>query len=283
MERSSLWKSRLFQAICILALCASLATLAVLIGSIFSTGWSSLNIDFLMNYPSRFAGQAGIRAALVGTLWIIVLTALISIPLGIATAIFLQEFAKNNFVTKFLWINIGNLAGIPSIIYGMLGLALFVRALSLGRSLLSGSLTMALLILPVIIMATAEALRAVPESIRLGAYGVGATKRQVVWYHVLPQAMPGILTGIILALSRALGESAPLILVGALSFVAFTPTNLLDSFTVLPIQIYNWASRPQTEFHQIAASAIVVLLVITLGMNAVALIIRAKLSRGGGR
>lgn len=272
-------KAKLVKYSGVLAIALSLGALALLLFNIFQEGWASLNLDFLNRFPSRFASQAGVKSALWGTFWVMGLTALISIPLGVMSGLYLEEFAKEGWLKRLIQINIANLSGIPSIIYGILGLAVFVRFLALDRSILSGALTMSLLILPIIIIATTEAIRAVPLSIRLAAYGVGASPRQVVIYHVLPQAFPGILTGIILALSRALGESAPLIMIGALSFVAFVPGGPMDAFTVLTIQIFNWAGRPQEEFHQIAASAIIVLLAFTLTMNAVAIFLRSRFSR----
>jgi phosphate transport system permease protein len=212
----------------------------------------------------------------VGTLWLISLVALISIPVGVSSALYLEEFAKPGKLNKFIEVNISNLAGVPSIVYGILGLAFFVRFFALERSLLSGALTMSLLILPVIIIASREAIRTVPMSIRYAAFSLGATRWQTTWAHVLPASSPGIMTGVILALSRAIGETAPLIMIGALTFVAFLPAGPMDSFTALPIQIYNWISRPQQEFHELAAAGIFVLLVILLLLNASAIYIRNK-------
>ncbi|MDB5037847.1 MAG: pstA [Bacteriovoracaceae bacterium] len=261
----------------------SLGCLIVLLTVIFINGIPGLRLDFLTHFPSRFPAQAGIFSALIGTFWILVMTALFSIPLGVMTGIYLEELAKDNWVKRLIQVNIANLSGVPSVVYGILGLAVFVRFLGFDRSILSGALTMSLLILPIIIIATTEAIRAVPLSIRLAAFGVGASPRQVIWYHVLPEAMPGILTGVVLALSRAIGESAPLIMIGALSFVAFVPHHPLDSFTVLSIQIFNWVSRPQEAFHALASSAIVVLLGITLSMNVLAIYLRTRfVQRRGG-
>jgi phosphate transport system permease protein len=208
-----------------------------------------------------------------------VLTAAISFPVGVGTAIWLEEYAPNNRWTRIVETNIANLAGVPSIVYGILGLALFVRAFALGRSILAAALTLALLILPVIIIASQEAIKAVPNSIRLGAYALGATRWEAIRHHVFPMALPGILTGTILALSRAIGEAAPVILVGALGFVAFVPDSPLDQYTVLPFQIFNWVSRPQPEFHRLAAGASIVLLVLLLAMNATAIWLRNRYSR----
>ena len=253
--------------------------LFVLLGSIISDGWSSLTSHFFSNFPSRDPSHAGIKAAFWGSCWIMLLTALFSIPTGVATAICLEDYLPKNKWTYFLQINISNLAGMPSIIYGLLGLAIFVRFFALDRSLLSGSLTLALLILPIIIVASQGAIRAVPMTLREAAYALGTYRWQIVLGQVLPAALPGIMTGVILALSRAIGETAPLIVMGALSYVAFVPESVMDSFTVLPIQIYNWAGRPQKEFHDLAAGGIIVLLGLLLSMNLVAVMIRNKFQR----
>ncbi len=260
-----------------LALC--LILLAVLLVTVFQEGWTSLSWNFLTSFPSRFPERAGISSALAGTLWIMALTALFAVPIGIFTGVYLQEYAKAGFFTRFLVINIHNLAGVPAIVYGILGLTVFVRWMNLGRSIWAGAMTTALMILPIIIISTTEALKAVPASARWAAFGVGANRSAVVWSHVLPQALPGIFTGIILALNRGIGEAAPLILIGALSFVAFLPSTPMDSFTVLAIQIFNWAGRPQDEFRAIAASGIIVLLGVSLGMNALAIYLRARAAR----
>ena len=207
------------------------------------------------------------------------LVAIIAIPVGVATAIYIEEFGGKGKLVKIIDINISNLAGVPSIVYGIIGLTLFVRGLQLERSLISGALTMSLLILPVIIIASREAIRTVPDSIRHAAIALGATQWQTVWSHVLPASFPGILTGVILGLSRAIGETAPLIMIGALTYVAFVPEGPMDSFTALPIQIFNWVSRPQEEFHELAAAAIIVLLVVLLSMNSLAIFIRHKMEK----
>ena len=230
----------------------------------------------LTSFASRFPERAGVKAALAGSVWLLGLTALLAFPVSVAAAIYLEEYAPRTWVTRMIQLNIANLAGVPSIVYGILGLTVFVRTLGLGRSIISGALTLSVLILPVIIIASREAIRAVPSSIKEAAYGLGATRWQVVSTQVLPMAMPGILTGTILALSRAVGETAPLILVGAVGFIAFTPKGLGDPFTVLPLQIYNWISRPQAEFHELAAAGILVLLVLLLTMNAAAILLRNR-------
>lgn len=254
--------------------------LIVLLADVFSDGFARLSWEFLTSFPSRRAENAGILSALVGTLWVISLTALFAFPIGVGAAIYLEEYAPKNRLTQLIEINIANLAGVPSVIYGLLGLGVFVRWMMLGRSVLAGALTLALLVLPIVIISSREALRAVPQSLRQAAYALGATKWQTIWAHVLPVAFPSILTGTILALSRAMGESAPLITIGALTYIAFLPEfsleGLFSGFTVLPIQIFNWVSRPQKAFHVNAAAGIIVLLVVLLSMNALAIWLRNK-------
>ena len=265
---------RVFAGICLAATLSGIVVLAILLISTAGDGLGRLSWDFIENYPSRFPERAGIRSALLGTIWLMALTALIAVPIGVGAAIYLEEFAPRNWVTKIIETNINNLAGVPSIIYGLLGLTVFVRVMDLGRVVLAGSLTMSLLVLPIIIVAAREGLRAVPPSIREASLGLGATRWQTVWHQVLPPAVPSMLTGVILALSRAIGETAPLIPVGALAFVAFTPNSPLDNFTVLPIQIFNWVSRPQAEFQNTAAAGIIVLMTVLLTMNAIAILLR---------
>ncbi|MGA1741715.1 MAG: phosphate ABC transporter permease PstA [Pseudohongiellaceae bacterium] len=272
-------KSDYFKKLCALVTWSSVLLLAVLLFQVSVDGFSWIDWQFITSFPSRFPERAGIKSALVGTFWLIGLIAIISIPIGVSSALYLEEFAKPGKLNKFIEVNISNLAGVPSIVYGILGLAIFVRFFALERSLLSGALTMSLLVLPVIIIASREAIRTVPMSIRLGAYSLGATRWQTAWAHVLPASFPGIMTGVILALSRAIGETAPLIMIGALTFVAFLPEGPMDSFTAMPIQIYNWISRPQQEFHELAAAGIIVLLVVLLLMNATAIYIRNKTER----
>jgi phosphate transport system permease protein len=267
---------RAFASLCALATCVGVVALAVLLVDVTLDGAPRLSADLLTSFASRFPERAGVKAALAGSVWIVSLTAVIAFPLSVSAAIYLEEYAPRHWSTRAIQTNIANLAGVPSIVYGILGLALFVRALGLDRSVLSGALTLSLLIMPVIIMAAQEAIRAVPPTIREAAYGLGATRWQVVRHQVLPMALPGILTGTILALSRALGETAPLILVGAVGFVAFTPSGLSDQFTVLPLQIYSWVSRPQQGFHEVAAAGILVLLGLLLTMNAVAIVLRNR-------
>jgi len=271
--------ARLFRLFCAGMAWSGVALLAALLFHVGRQGVAWVDWQFLTSFPSRFPEMAGIKSALAGTIWLVTLTALISIPLGVAAAIYLEEYSKRGWLSRTIEINIANLAGVPSIVYGILGLAVFVRGLAMGRSVIAGSLTMSLLILPVIIIASREAIRAVPVSIRHAAYAVGATRWQVVRHHVLPAARPGILTGVILAMSRAIGETAPLIMIGALTYVAFVPVTPADPFTALPIQIFNWASRHQEAFHHLAAGGIIVLLVVLFLMNATAVILRNRSRR----
>jgi phosphate transport system permease protein len=275
-DRRRRLKGAAFAWMCGLATLVGVVALGVLLVDVLVDGLGRLNVSFLTSFASRFPERAGVKAALAGSAWILGLTALISFPISVAAAIYLEEYAPRGWVTRIIQTNIANLAGVPSIVYGILGLALFVRTMGLGRSVLSGALTLSLLIMPVIIMASQEAIRAVPHTIREAAYGLGATRWQVVSHQVLPMALPGVLTGTILALSRAVGETAPLIMVGAVGFLAFTPKALSDQFTVLPLQIYSWISRPQDEFRELAAAGIIVLLVLLLTMNAVAIILRNR-------
>ena len=269
-------KAKMFSIFCGAVTWSSVLLLAVLLFQVSVDGFRWLDWQFIDSFPSRFPERAGIKSALVGTIWLIALVALISIPIGVSAALYLEEFAKQGRISRLVEVNIANLAGVPSIVYGILGLAIFVRFLALERSLVSGALTMSLLILPVIIIASREAIKTVPVSIRYAAYSLGATKWQTPWAHVLPSSFPGIMTGVILALSRAIGETAPLVMIGALTFVAFLPEGPMDSFTALPIQIYNWVSRPQQEFHELAAAGIIVLLIVLLLMNSTAIYIRNK-------
>lgn len=271
--------SRGFRRLCFGLTMLGVVFLAALLYQVLRDGLAWVDLDFLRNFPSRRPERAGIKSAIFGSLWLITMTALFSIPVGVAAALYLEEYAKPSRLRTLIQINIGNLAGVPSIVYGILGLAIFVRTMALGRSVVAGSLTMALLILPVIIIASQEAIRAVPGSLRQAAYGLGATRWQTVRDHVVPSALPGILTGVILALSRAIGETAPLIMVGAFSYVAFVPNGPMDEFTALPIQIYNWAARPQPEFHSLAAAGIIVLLCVLFALNGIAVLIRQRAGR----
>ncbi|MGV3593368.1 MAG: phosphate ABC transporter permease PstA [Gammaproteobacteria bacterium] len=269
-------KARMFARFCAAITWAGVFLLAVLLIQISIDGFAWLDWQFIDSYPSRFPERAGIKSALVGTLWLIVMIAVISVPIGISAALYLEEFSGKGRIAKIIEVNIANLSGVPSIVYGILGLAIFVRFFAFERSLVSGALTMSLLVLPTIIIASREAIKTVPMSIRYAALSLGATRWQTTWSHVLPASFPGIMTGVILALSRAIGETAPLIMIGALTFVAFLPQSPWDEFTALPIQIFNWVSRPQPEFHQLAAAGIIVLLVVLLLMNATAIYIRTK-------
>jgi phosphate transport system permease protein len=268
-----------FLWICKIVTILAIFILGVLLFHILKEGLGWLNVEFLNRFPSRFPAKAGIKSALFGSLWLISMTACISVPVGVATAFYLEEYAPRNRLIRFFQINISNLAGMPSIVYGLLGLAIFVRYFNLDRSLWSGSLTLSLLILPVIIISSKEAIHAVPDSIRLGAFALGARRWQVIFGQLLPASLPGIMTGVILALSRAIGESAPLIMVGAFSYIAFIPEGPGDPFTALPIQIFNWAGRPHVDFHGIAAAGIIVLLGVLFIMNFVAVMIRQKFQR----
>lgn len=257
----------------------SVVILIVLLVDLFKRGLPYLDLQFFKSFPSRFAEKSGILPAMLGSVWIILLTAVISIPVSVGAAIYLEEYAEDNWLTRLIKVNISNLAGIPSIVFGILGLTVFVRALGLGRSILSGALTMSLLIMPILIVASQEAIRNIPESLRHGSYALGATKWQTIHQMVLPSAMPGILTGIILAVSRALGESAPLLLVGAFAYIGSLPKSPMDSFIVLPIQIYTWMSKPSADFKDVTAAAILVLLALLLLLNLTAIIIRNRNQR----
>ena len=280
--RRARWRSlrtRAFYAVASIAIGLALAILAILLIDVFGRGIPELDWGFISSFPSRFPEQSGLRSALLGTLWLIGFTAMISFPLGVAAAIYLEEYAADSWITRLIQINIANLAGVPSVVYGLLGLGLFVRNLGLGRTILAGALTMSLLVLPIIIVASREALRAVPTSLREGGYALGASRWQVVYRIVLPAALPGILTGTILAVARAIGETAPLITIGALTYIAFDPQGPLDLFTVLPIQIFNWISLPNPEFASLAAGGIVVLLLVLLAANLTAIVLRHRFER----
>ncbi len=272
-----------FRAVCMSAILLSLLMLAALLYSVLAEALQWFNLDgssivtLLTDIPSSKAVASGLWPAIVGTLWVMGICIVVSFTVGVAAAIYLEEYAGGRRIDELIQVNIQNLAAVPSIVYGILGLAIFVAVFAMGKSVLTAGLTLALLIMPVVIVSAEEAIRAVPSTVREGGYALGATRWQVVWRLVLPQAMPGILTGIILAVSRAMGEAAPLVIMGALSFVPFAPTSPLDRFTVLPIQIYVWISKPQEEFHQLAAAGIVVLLIMLLGLNAAAILLRNHL------
>jgi phosphate transport system permease protein len=268
-----------FSAVLFVGTIVGVVALATLIWTIVDNGWARLAADpiaFLSNYVSRLPARSGIKAALLGSTYLMVLTALFCFPVGVGAAVYLEEFAPRNRVTNFVEANIANLAGVPSVVYGLLGLGIFARFFRMGPSLLAGALTLAVMSLPVIIVAAREAIRAVPESIRLGAYALGATKWQAVRRQVLPAALPGTLTGTILALSRAIGETAPLLVIGLPVVIFSLPNDLRDPVSALPLLIFNWTSRPQAAFAEAAAAASIVLLALLLAMNAVAIFLRNR-------
>jgi len=274
-RRRRAFMSRAFAVLCLAATALCVLILVLLIWEILWQGIPWLNVNLLTSFPSTYPEKAGIAAALVSSLWLIVLTALFSVPIGVGAAVYLEEYAQASRWKRLVQLNIANLAGVPSIVYGILGLGLFVRALALQRSILAGALTLTLVVLPIVILAAQESLRAVPDSIRRASYALGATRWQTVWHQVLPAATPGIMTGVILALSRAIGEAAPLVAMGAAAtFITFVPLSPADDFSALPVQIYDWASRPQQEFHHVAAAAIVVLLTVLILLNATAVYVR---------
>jgi phosphate transport system permease protein len=282
----------LFGVLGLLSMMVGLLTLVALFAAMIGDGVPRLTGDFFTSFPSRRAGQAGILSAWVGSMLVMFVTGFFAVPVGIAGAIYLEEYAKKNWFTDIIEINISNLAGVPSIVYGLLALGLFVYTFGFGQSILSAGLTLALLILPIVIVATREALRSIPQHVREAAYACGASQWQVVSHHLVPYGMPGILTGVIIGLSRAIGETAPIITIGALTFIAFLPPVpfsgdppagmfdwLFSPFTVMPIQIFNWTSRPDPAFHQNAAAASLVLVLLTLGMNAMAIWLRYRLRK----
>lgn len=272
-------KNQIFKWLFFLCTMFGLAVLIMLIADTLMDGWSRLNLDFLTNFNSSRAESAGFFGAIIGSLWLMLVTTPVAIILSVGTALYLEEYAPKNKFTNFIKINISNLAGVPSVVFGLLGLAMFVRALALGNSVLAAGLTLALMILPVIVVASQEAIRAVPASVREASIGMGATKWQTISRIILPAAIPGIITGIILAISRALGETAPLVVIGVPTTLLVTPNSVFDSFQAMPMQIYSWVKMPNEEFQYIAAAAgIIVLLVILLLMNSVAILIRNKFS-----
>lgn len=272
-------KSELFKKACFSATIMALIVIIVLMYRMITQGASYVSLDFLQQFSSRFPEKAGVYAGLVGSLAMLTVIAPVSLIIGVGTAIYLEEYAAKNRFTSLIQLNIANLAGVPSIVFGLLGLTIFVRMLGMGKSILAAALTMSLLILPVIIVAAQEALRAVPPSLREASYGMGATKWQTIYKVVLPAAIPGILTGGILALSRAIGETAPLVVIGIPVIVQFLPTGLLSQFTALPMLIFDWAKRPQEEFQYVAAAGILILMTILVFMNGIAAFIRHKFQR----
>jgi phosphate transport system permease protein len=279
----------LFNILGIVCTLVGVATLVILLIDLAMSGLSRIDWQFMTSFPSRLAARAGILSAWVGTLLVMVVTALTAVPLGVAAGVYLEEYGRKNWLTSLIEINISNLAGVPSIIYGLMALGLFVYQFHFGHSILSAGLTLACLILPIVIVATREALRAIPGGIREASYALGATKWQTVWHHLLPYSVGGIATGVIIAMSRAIGETAPLVTIGALTFIAFLPPPpvqaeapflsfgwLMSPFTVLPIQMFNWISRPTHDFHVNAAATGLVLIALTLSMNAVAIVIRYR-------
>jgi len=280
-QRRSYRFDLVFQAAALAALVIALAALAILLGDVVIEGAPRLSWRFLTSPASRRAEDAGLFVALAGSLWVIVLTSVMALPIGIGAAIYLEEYSGRSWLARLVDLNIANLAAVPSIIFGLLGLAVFVRYFAMGRSIMAGSATLALLVLPIVILSTREAIRAVPVSIREASYALGATKWQTVWHQVLPMALPGIMTGVILAMSRAMGETAPLIAIGALTYIPFAPDGIWSPFTVLPIQIFNWASRPQSAFATNAAAGILVLLGLLITVNSIAIIFRDRWRRRG--
>jgi phosphate transport system permease protein len=272
--------STAFAVVCAGCTFLSLGTLLVLLWQVVSWAWGWLDWQFLTSFDSQLdARKAGVLAALVGSVYVIVLTALFSVPIGIGAAVYLEEYAPRSRWRSLVQTNIANLAGVPSIVYGILGLGLFVRGFSLGPGILAGALTLTLVVLPIIILASQEALRAVPNTIRQASYALGATRWQTVWHQLLPAAIPGIMTGVILALARALGEAAPLVAIGAAGFVRFLPQGVNDNFTALPIAIYKWTEEADQDFHHVAAAGIVVLLFVLVAMSAGAVVLRHRFGK----
>ncbi|MGG1628769.1 phosphate ABC transporter permease PstA [Rossellomorea sp. NRS-1567] len=276
---SRLMVNSVFKGLFLMATLFGLVILSVLLYRVFTQGIGYLDLQFLQNVGSRFPEKAGIYAAFMGTIWLMLVVVIVSFILAVGTAIYLEEYAKQNKINKFIKVNISNLAGVPSVVFGLLGLTIFARAFALGQSVLAAGLTMSLLILPVIIVAAQEAIRSVPRELRDASYGMGATKWQTITRVVLPAAIPGILTGSILAFSRAIGETAPLVVIGVPTILLFTPGSILDTFTALPMQIYDWTRRPQADFHDVAAAGIIILLGLLLIMNSIAVLIRNKFQK----
>ncbi|OGQ35239.1 MAG: phosphate ABC transporter, permease protein PstA [Deltaproteobacteria bacterium RIFCSPHIGHO2_12_FULL_43_9] len=277
--RSGRLLESILKVVSLLAVIIPLLILTFFLITVFLDGESRLVPQFLTSYPSYKPEDAGILPALVGSIYLIILTSVIAVPIGVGSAIYLEEYGNGGWLDNLIEINISNLAGVPSILYGLLGLELFVRALSMGRSLLAGAFTMALLVLPIVITASREALRAVPSSLREASYALGASRWETIWQVVLPMSASGILTGVILSVCRAMGETAPLIFLGALTYLAFLPDSPMSPFTALPIQIFNWISRPQAGFAENAAAGIVVLMVVLLLLNGIAIYFRNKMQK----
>ncbi|QDW98715.1 phosphate ABC transporter permease PstA [Staphylococcus agnetis] len=272
-------KNKVFKALFLICTLIGLVVLTILIVDILRKGLPLMSTDFFSNFSSSSASTAGVKGALIGTLWLMMTLIPIALVLGVGSAIYLEEYAKNNAFTKFVKINISNLASVPSIVYGLLGATIFVGLLKLGNSVIAAALTLALLILPVIIVASQEAIRAVPNSVKEASYGLGANKWQTIKNVVLPAAIPGIVTGVILAISRAIGETAPLVAIGIPTILLRTPNSILDSFQTLPLQIYDWARKPGLDFQALSSAAIIVLLLILLILNTIAVLIRNKFSK----
>ena len=271
---------RAFSILVTVAALVGVVVLAVLLIDVIGDGSGRLSLGFLTSFPSQiFPENSGIYPALIGSLWLLALTAIISVPLGLGAAVYLEEYAADTRINRMIEVNISNLAGVPSVIYGLLGLGIFVQLLAPltgGASVLTGALTLSLLILPVLIVTTREALRAIPRAIREGGYALGATRWEVIWSHLLPMALPGALTGMILALSRAIGEAAPILVVGAAAYQTYTTAGPFDGYMALPTQIYDWISRPQDVFQELAAAGIVVIMAVLLIANSVAIVLRNR-------
>lgn len=271
--------SQVFSVLCMAAMITCVLILVFLLVSVFVRGYHYLDWQFITSLPSADANKAGMWVYLIGSIWLIGLTTLFSVPLGVGAALYLEEYAADSFWKRAVQVNIANLAGVPSIVYGLLGLGVFAWALHLGDSILAGALTLTLVVLPIVILATQESLRAVPGSIRQASYALGATRWQTTWRQVLPAATPGIMTGVILAISRALGEAAPLVAMGAVQYVSWAPDSIWSTFTALPLAIYDWAGRPEAEFHALSAAAIVVLLAVLISLNMVATLVRYRFGK----
>ncbi|MDZ5783706.1 phosphate ABC transporter permease PstA [Marinococcus luteus] len=278
LGKRHIW-NKAFKGLCFGAMAFSVLMLIVLLIRILTQGIGFLSWDLIVNFASRNAEDAGMLAALAGTIWLMIVAAPLSFVLGVGTAVYMEEYAPVNRFTKLLQTNISNLAGVPSVVFGLLGLTIFNRLLGLGASVLAGGLTLSLLVLPIIVVASREAINAVPTNVKQASYAMGATKWQTIFRIVIPTSLPGILTGTILALSRAIGETAPILVIGALTYVASTPSDLFSNFTAMPVQIYDWTGRPQEEFQNIAAAGIIIILLMLFFMNSIAVFIRTKFQK----